>query len=165
MTYDKVSFMTGLWTGLKVPRYHAPNVTPPTPPHPPLPPEPPVYQYERPTEAMYLDGNVYTITISDNAEPVYCIVNDEMGYTGWWRVICFSAGPFKANLSPNWGTAAAAKPYAGINTFSDCYGTSQGIYPYRSAGFYNPTWEPYAGTKSGAEIVLHNAYLIATGQY
>lgn len=164
MTYDKVSFMTGLWTGLKVPRYHAPNVTPPTPPHPPLPPEPPVYQYERPTQAMYLDGTVYTITISDNTEPVYCIVNDETN-TGWWRVICFSAGPFNANLSPNWGTATAAKPYVGINTFSDCYGTSQGIYPYRSAGFIYPTWEPFSGTKSGAEIILHNAYLVATGQY
>ena len=164
MTYDKVSFMTGLWTGLKVSRYHAPNVTPPTPPHPPLPPEPPVYQYAGPTQAMYLDGTVYTITISNNTEPVYCIVNDETN-TGWWRVICFSAGPFNANLSPNWGTATAAKPYAGINTFSDCYGTSQGIRPYSSAGFYYPTWEPYAGTKSGAEIVLHNAYLIATGQY
>ena len=163
MTYDIKSFMVGLRTGLALPRYHGTS-SPTPPPHPPIPPEPPVYRYERPTEAMYLDGDVYTITISNNTEPVYCLVNDETN-TGWWRVICFSAGPFDANLSPNWGTAAAAKPYAGINTFSDCYGTSQGIYPYRSAGFYYPTWEPYEGTKSDAEILLHDAYLAATGQY
>lgn len=162
MQYDQNSFLAGLALGRVLWRPPAAN---PIPPMPPIPPQPPVYQYERPTEAMYLDGTVYTLTISGNTAPVYCLVNDELLYTGWWRVICFSAGPFEANLSPNWGTATAAKPYAGINTFSDCYGTSQGIYPYSSAGFYSPTWVPYAGTKSDAEILLHDAFLGATGQY
>ena len=63
MQYDQNSFLAGLALGRVLWRPPAAN---PIPPMPPIPPEPPVSQYERPTEAMYLDGTVYTLTINSN---------------------------------------------------------------------------------------------------